>query len=64
MLSDSVHFLYKCTAPYTPAAERGFRWDDPDVAIDWPTREVTLSQRDQALPAFASAEPIKAAGAE
>ena len=64
VLSDSVHFLYKCTAPYTPAAERGFRWDDPDVAIDWPTREVTLSQRDQALPAFASAEPIKAAGAE
>ena len=59
VLSDSAHFLYKCTAPYTPAAERGFRWDDPAVAIDWPTREVRLSARDRVLPAFADSEPIR-----
>ena len=59
VLSDSAHFLYKCTAPYTPAAERGFRWDDPGVAIDWPTREITLSARDRGLPAFADSEPIR-----
>lgn len=59
VLSPAVHFLYKCTAPYAPDAERGFRWDDPDVAIAWPTREVTLSPRDTRLPAFAAIEPIR-----
>ena len=59
VLSASAHFLYKCSAPYLPAAERGFRWDDPAVAIDWPTREVRLSARDRVLPAFADSEPIR-----
>jgi dTDP-4-dehydrorhamnose 3,5-epimerase len=59
VLSPAVHFLYKCTAPYAPEAERGFRWDDPAVAVDWPTRNVTLSPRDTRLPGFASIEPIR-----
>lgn len=59
VLSPSVHFLYKCTAPYAPAAERGFRWDDPAVAIAWPTREIQLSARDTRLPAFSDIEPIR-----
>ena len=59
VLSASAHFLYKCSAPYMQAAERGFRWDDPDVAIDWPVREVQLSARDRALPSLADSEPIR-----
>jgi len=59
VLSASAHFLYKCSAPYMPSAERGFRWDDPAVAIDWPVREVQLSARDRALPALAGSEPIR-----
>lgn len=59
VLSPTVHFLYKCTEPYAPAAERGFRWDDASVAIDWPLRDVTLSSRDADLPAFAAIEPIR-----
>ena len=61
VLSPTVHFLYKCTAPYAPELERGFRWDDPDVGIAWPVNDVSLSPRDTRLPAFASIEPIRPA---
>jgi dTDP-4-dehydrorhamnose 3,5-epimerase len=55
-LSESVHLLYKCTAEYDKASERGIRWDDPDIAVDWPIRDVLVSERDAALPAFKDAE--------
>jgi dTDP-4-dehydrorhamnose 3,5-epimerase len=58
VLGGSAHFIYKCTAVYDPAAERGFRWDDPAVGIDWPLRDVRLSARDAALPPLAEAEPL------
>jgi dTDP-4-dehydrorhamnose 3,5-epimerase len=57
-LSESVHLLYKCTAEYDKASERGMRWDDPDVAVAWPLRDVSVSARDAALPAFKDAVAI------
>lgn len=36
VLSDEAEFVYKCTDKYNPSAEGGLRWDDPDVAIEWP----------------------------
>lgn len=36
VLSDSADFVYKATSYYYPAAERSLRWDDSDLAIDWP----------------------------
>ena len=36
VISDSADFLYKTTAYYAPQAEGAVRWDDPDLAIDWP----------------------------
>ncbi len=53
--SERAHFQYKCTAEYDPDAEQGVRWDDPDLAIDWPIRDVVVSERDEALPALADA---------
>jgi len=35
-MSEQAEFVYKCTDFYDPASERTLRWDDPDVAIDWP----------------------------
>jgi dTDP-4-dehydrorhamnose 3,5-epimerase len=46
--SERVDYLYKVTAPYTPADERVIRWDDPELGIAWPLDgEPVLSVRDQ-----------------
>lgn len=49
-LEDQTDFLYKCTDFYQPAAEHCVRWDDPNLAIDWPLAGLTpeLSAKDQA----------------
>jgi dTDP-4-dehydrorhamnose 3,5-epimerase len=38
VLSDQAEFLYKTTDYWHPEDERCIRWDDPDLAIAWPTR--------------------------
>jgi dTDP-4-dehydrorhamnose 3,5-epimerase len=53
VLSESADFLYKTTDYYAPQAEQAVRWDDPDLAIQWPTSGApTLSDRDAAAPAL------------
>jgi dTDP-4-dehydrorhamnose 3,5-epimerase len=47
--SERADLLYKCTTYYTPATDRTVRWDDPDLAIDWPLldgRPPILSDKD------------------
>jgi len=50
VVSDVAEFLYKVTSYYDPAAERGVAWDDPDLAIAWPTTQPILSPRDTRHP--------------
>ena len=50
VLSEQATVSYKCTKEYHPKAEGGVRWDDPDLAITWPTRDVHLSEKDACLP--------------
>jgi dTDP-4-dehydrorhamnose 3,5-epimerase len=52
VLSESADVLYKQTAYYDPALERGIAWNDPDVAIQWPlpAEELIVSERDAAAP--------------
>jgi len=48
VLSDSAEFLYKTTDYYNPSAERCIRWDDPQLASDWPLdAPPQLSAKDQ-----------------
>jgi dTDP-4-dehydrorhamnose 3,5-epimerase len=56
VLSDSADFLYKTTAYWRPEAERAIRWDDPDLAIDWPDagKPPVVSAKDAAGAAFAT----------
>ena len=48
--SESALFHYKCTAGYAKEHERGFRWNDPSVGIQWPVTDPILSPRDAAAP--------------
>lgn len=52
VLSDDAEVLYKCSDFYDPPSERGFRWDDPDVGIEWPVDDPVLSKRDREHPRF------------
>lgn len=56
--SDEADFLYKCTTPYVPAAERSIAWNDPALAIDWPISAPLLSTKDAAAPTLAAAEVL------
>ncbi|MEX2467749.1 MAG: dTDP-4-dehydrorhamnose 3,5-epimerase [Gemmatimonadota bacterium] len=53
VLSEVAYVSYKVTAEYDRELDRGFRWDDPEVGIDWPVTAPLLSERDQHLPALA-----------
>ena len=51
VLSARAITLYKCTDYYDPACERTIRWDDPNLAVEWPIlpgSEPLLSDKDAA----------------
>jgi dTDP-4-dehydrorhamnose 3,5-epimerase len=59
VVSNEAVFTYKVDNPYMPSHERGIRFDDPVIGIDWQTarhRTVIVSDRDAQLPWFAEAE--------
>jgi len=41
---------YKVDKFYSPAHDRGIRWDDPQVNIKWPVSNPQLSEKDSRLP--------------
>ncbi len=41
-------FSYKCTDYYNAQTEGTVLWDDPDVGIEWPVEQPTLSEKDSA----------------
>ena len=54
--SDIADVIYKCSAYYDSAAERGFAYDDPDVGIEWPDVELMPSERDANAPPLEQVE--------
>lgn len=57
VLSEAAEFLYKTTDYYAPELERCIQWDDPVLAIDWPSGIAPLlSAKDQQGVALALAE--------
>ena len=59
VLSQEAIFAYKCDNAYCPAAERGLRFDDPALHIDWriQPQQWNLSPKDQRHPLLADIEP-------
>jgi dTDP-4-dehydrorhamnose 3,5-epimerase len=57
VLSETATVLYKCSDYYAPAEERGIRWDCPGLAIDWPTEDPLVSEKDLALPTLKDMAP-------
>ena len=50
ILEDATTLLYHVNRPHTPGHERGFRHDDPAIAVAWPRPIVHVSDKDAAWP--------------
>jgi dTDP-4-dehydrorhamnose 3,5-epimerase len=46
-LMDGTEIQYKCTGVYNSRAESGILWNDPSIGVEWPLREVTVSDKDR-----------------
>jgi dTDP-4-dehydrorhamnose 3,5-epimerase len=53
-LSDTVHFLYKCSDFYDVEDQHGIAWDDPGLAIVWDISNPLISEKDKELPTLSS----------
>jgi len=53
VLSEEADVTYKVTEEYSPEADRGIVWDDPELKITWPIREALVSAKDANLPRLA-----------
>ena len=58
VLSNEAIFTYKVDNAYAPHQEAGIRWNDPDLAIEWPIdpKEVVTSDKDLNAPGLKEAE--------
>ncbi len=58
-LEPDTDVIYKVTDHWDPEVDRGIRWDDPTLGIDWPIDpdEATISAKDRQWPLLAEVEP-------
>lgn len=57
-LQDNCEFNYHISEPYRRGSDRGVRWNDPDIAIEWPAvDDRILSERDKTLPLLSETGP-------
>ncbi|MDX2469512.1 MAG: dTDP-4-dehydrorhamnose 3,5-epimerase [SAR324 cluster bacterium] len=63
-LSETAIFSYKVDNYYHPTSDRGIKFDDPALAIDWQIdpEKIQLSEKDQKQPLFSDAEYFKLKG--
>ena len=56
VMSETAEIAYKCSEIYHPQDEQGIRWNDPEIAINWPSQNPILSEKDKALPMMADSD--------
>ena len=49
-LTNDVEFLYKADNYYTPEADAGVRWNDPEIGVEWGVENPILSEKDKKNP--------------
>jgi len=49
-LEPDTQVTYLLDRPYVPTAGRGIRWDDPAIAVEWPTTPTVISEQDGQWP--------------
>ncbi|OSY43647.1 dTDP-4-dehydrorhamnose 3,5-epimerase [Pseudonocardia autotrophica] len=52
-LTPDATTIYQVSTPYTPGAERGLRWNDPALDVDWPVEIAHISDKDANWPLLA-----------
>lgn len=55
-LADDSELLYQISAPHSPQAARGVRYDDPRFAIQWPEPVRVIKARDAGYADFSPAD--------
>lgn len=50
VLSEEALVSYKCSDYYNPEGERGLKWDDPKLGIDWKVSDPIVSSKDRQQP--------------
>lgn len=53
VLSEHATFIYQCTALYDRETDASVRWNDADIAVDWPVGQPLLSEKDMKAPFLA-----------
>ncbi len=56
VMSETAEITYKCSEIYHPDDEQGIRWNDPEIAINWPRDNPILSEKDKVLPILADCD--------
>jgi dTDP-4-dehydrorhamnose 3,5-epimerase len=49
-LDAATEVRYRMSHPYRPGVDDGLRWDDPALAIDWPSAPEVIHPRDASYP--------------
>ncbi len=57
-LVDQSEVLYQVSERYTPGTERGLRYNDPALRLDWPVPVTTISAKDENWPLLDVEVPI------
>lgn len=54
--SDIAVVVYHVNSEYSRLMERGIRWNDPDIGIEWPIHTPVVSDKDSTLPLLKHAD--------